>query len=685
MKLLKKLTVYLLLFVFALTAFCSCNNNQENPDGELDPSVQPINKRTFNGTHVFTAPDTNQDFIKDGTTDYVLVVPKVESSDMATADSEFCYFFMQATGINIPVITDEGLTHNADAKYVSLGETELFKSSGITLDKAQLGKDGVRIITKDNTIYILGGSDQGVIFAVYDFMTIYFNFEIYHKDCIVIDSVSNAKLKNFDVTDIPDVGYRGTGLWTIITGDWLKRNRTPYVYSARLFQVHDIIGAANSPSKAVHNSLNWLPPDQYLNSHPDWYCGAGGEDICYTAHCTEAERAEAAEKGEWTELDLMVEACADKAIDTFKIHNIKNNPLMDIITLTRQDTRAGCTCEACEEENLRYGSYAGSAVKFMNMLRTRIDEKLAELSDENSPSYDPNVNLYKRDDWTLTFFAYFSFEEAPRYHLEELELVDGVSVFMALSESFDYQKSVYASANAHARENVERWMSLGDKPLFWVYSTKFKSYMYPVDTFNFYNGEGYSYLASFNPKFIYNNTQGPQAGTTTAWHNLKNWLEYKLQWDSSLNAEDLINEYLDAMYLDAAPYMKKLFEAMRLQASVVSVQYNSATILGDGTNLDNANFWPYNTVLSWLDICQDAQSAIKKYETTDPALYKSLRQHIDTEWLSPAYMILKLHKDNLPATEKQQLIQKFKSVVGELGITMVSEHNGPMSSFIDSL
>ena len=169
-------------------------------------SVERVERNVYNGTHVLTAKETEKDFVKNGRCDYVLVTPKEDSKLLRDAKNEFLYFFEMATGITMKTATDEGLTHNANSKYISLGETTLLNSANIQWDKKQLGTDGVRIATKDNSVFLVGGSDVGTVNSVYTFMELTFGLQVYYYDCIEIEkNVVNKKLKAYDVTDIPDI------------------------------------------------------------------------------------------------------------------------------------------------------------------------------------------------------------------------------------------------------------------------------------------------------------------------------------------------------------------------------------------------------------------------------------------------------------------------------------------------
>ena len=171
----KKRIIALLLAITAclttaLTS-CSCNGNEDlgssSSDGGLNEQTQSYGK-----THDFTMTETENYLVENGQTDYVLVLPENAGTYEKVARDEFIEFFRQATGIKIKAIQENevGLTHDANAKYISLGNTKLLETAALEVDYTELGTQGVRILTKDKSVYLIGGGSQGVLYAVYDFM-----------------------------------------------------------------------------------------------------------------------------------------------------------------------------------------------------------------------------------------------------------------------------------------------------------------------------------------------------------------------------------------------------------------------------------------------------------------------------------------------------------------------------------
>ena len=191
-------------------SFASCTlNNGGGTNGPIETVENEYPRLTFTGAHNFTATDTDKYLVKNGATNYKIVVPDgTLSSRLNKAKTEFVYLFAQATGITLDVVSDAGLTHNANNCYISLGETNLLATSGITVDKEYLGSEGARIVTQGNTIFLFGGGDFGTQYAVYTFMEQNFHMEQYTATVMAIDKVTDFKLKQYDITDLPDLKKR---------------------------------------------------------------------------------------------------------------------------------------------------------------------------------------------------------------------------------------------------------------------------------------------------------------------------------------------------------------------------------------------------------------------------------------------------------------------------------------------
>ena len=75
----------------------------------------------------------------------------------------------------------------------------------------------------------------------------------------------------------------------------------------------------------------------------------------------------------------------------------------------------------------------------------------------------------------------------------------------------------------------------------------------------------------------------------------------------------------------------------------------------------------------WLDKIDTAWSLIEKYKTNDPDTYKMLKEHIDIEWVCPAYYMVTCNADSLSDDRYNELVNYFKTNISALRDFRISE------------
>ena len=118
-KLTRTLITIILMLTLSVTAF-ACGEEA----GIVEETREPIEKvRYTEGVHDFTAPDIEGKWlIKDGATDYAIVLPATLDKILSKAYEEFKLLFTRATGIStMNVVRDTEVTWTEDVKYISIG------------------------------------------------------------------------------------------------------------------------------------------------------------------------------------------------------------------------------------------------------------------------------------------------------------------------------------------------------------------------------------------------------------------------------------------------------------------------------------------------------------------------------------------------------------------------------------
>ncbi len=677
--------VMALVLSLGIVGCSGCNSKKNSTTNENTTGT--VEKLSFEGTHVFNVTETSEYLVENGQTSYVALV-NYENDALglnAIMRSEFSTFFKMATGININFLSDAGYEWNEDAKIISIGDTEALEQAGLALNPTEWSNDGARIQTIGNSIFLYGGDLTGCLYAVYDFLQYEFNFEYYYTDCYDIDTgIKNVTLKNYDITDIPDIEKRSPSygwLYSVYSGttDDEKydryRARMPYTNQDYLLPIYTkwIEDNNNSVSgltyASIHNVLEFVPlADYYYNenfreesfyymneNHPKWY-SADLKQVCFTAHGDEAELAK------------MIDVFAQKIIQSLTVNTPTKAPLKNTVTITIEDGAFHCTCEACLAQSEQYGGSASKesaiAIRFINRVAEVVDAWM-EL---------PENAEYKRD-LTYLFFAYNFYIDPPvvvnaegKYEAfsyinengekEYTRCSDNVGVYFC--PAGDRTCSIYNEKNDETREQFAQWQAVSDSIWAWSYSTNFKAYNYFSDTFARFTSEYWQLNAASNVSFAYNNSQAYCTQSGTAFHTLKSYLDSKLMWNCNLEENVLIEKYFNAMYKDAADVMYRYFTEMRLHCTTSIAASDRC-----GIGVVQTSYWPYNFLKGCMDYCDVAIQKVEKYKTTDPTLYEKIVNHIEVEWFSPAYIIWTLggYKQNLSAEELATFKPRFKNAI----------------------
>ncbi len=642
----KKIVCLSLTLCMSLSAFATwgCGN-----DGS---TVQITEKATFTGVHDYTAPDVSGEeyILKDGEFKYALLIPENPTKAIEQAKQEFVLLFKRATGVTISnIVRDGSVTYTEDAKYISFGENKYMQSAGITYDKEQLKESGSRIITKGKSIFLLGGMDIGVITSVYNFMQIYFNYEYYYRNCLEIDTgVKTVKLKNFNVTDVPDIdrahishangslfdakrdedskAYGETAAEEVLYRK--ERYRDFNNYGPFMMPIYSEFDNVNSASAGFHNVFEYCPPtDPTTNSN--WIADSGTQ-ICFTSHGVEED------------LIAMKQHFAKKIENTLKLIPYEVNPYGSVVTITMEDNDELCNCEACMEAYAKDGETRnGAVIRFCNDVMDLVYEWM------DQPGNEP----YKRD-LTCLFFAYSSICKPPAVKNEQTgkwqalpgcEMSEHVGTYFAPNTEFCFYADLYNPVNQRGKDFLEAWLDMTDNFYFWGYGGFHKTSCYYMNNENLFNNDFFRLLASKNCRYFYNEVLDG-GDDQTAWNNLKAYISYKLAWNCNLDVDTLTKNYFRAMYKDAADTMISLYKEHRL--------FFDYTMTANEAVKKNTTFYglwaektiyPYETLKSFLAQIDKALLDIEKYKTTDSDLYDVVRSRIELESVSVLYMILDIH------------------------------------------
>lgn len=664
----KKIMAALLAVSMLFVSACgSCGGKPEDPTA-----------KTGRGTHVYNNTETNAYIVKDGKCDYEILIPENASETLKNAAQELNLFFKEATEISLSIVTET----KENGKYLSIGETELYKTSGLSADKT-LGTDGYKITTKGSNVFMYGYKDKGALYAVYGLLNDLFGFEAYYVDTYGVEkNVTEKKLVNYDVTEIPDFAVRANG-FEIQTANpqWEQRMKID-----EMWDMFEDLSVKNGVGK-THNSMLILDQDLYNDSkvegqkyklknfnddteyemyHPEWYWKAyynyKGNQLCFTAHGDDAS---------W---ELMMKTVADQMIEAIKN---TQRPAGEVIRMqfSISDNSGKCGCDACNAAVEEYGTYTGLNIKACNKLSDLVQAWME--SDAGKP--------YARD-FEIYFLAYEQMQYVPVKTVNGEKVVtikckENVVPIIAPAH-MDFTASINAEINKTDKADMSEWKNVASTMFLWSYSTNFYHYFIMYDNFGEMQ-EYYQFCYDIGISEIREQSQTGQYGGASGFQNLKAWLQSKLQWNVELDFNELLDDYFDAYFGPASEKMRQVFDETRTHIAKQKAREDKPFGGRDSMFLTTANdpdYWSIPLLEYWRDLCEEAIDTLEPLKMTDSAQYQTYYDHIVMERISYVYMLATIFEDDLGDAKLAEARSTVLTDVSRLGIPLASWY----TTFLDA-
>ena len=698
----RKIIKTLIVAVLAITVILSsCAKKQGG---------NPNSPEIYENPHVYTAPEVaderyilrNKEFL------YTVVVPENITKRENIAKNEFIALLKRATGAVANVIVDTTITnYNPNGKYISIGQTSLIKKAGISINRDALKSNGVRIITKHDNIFLMGGVSDGAINAVYDFFNICFDYEWYGRNNIYInDKIDNLKLRNFDVVDIPKINTHQI-TYAPMAGSLDKPTEldkkalaSPYLddtdieYDLKMRSVRNRYGGKSEyrymfPASGIkngknsvgsqHNVLNIFSKETAEQNGWDWddkWLSDAGNQICWTAH------------GDIDAYKRMIDFAVMRVIGYMKDYPPKSWPEMTKMMFGVEDGDKVCRClgeHGCLETEANYGGYAGAAIRFCRLVHDKVRAWLD----------DPLNKEYYRPEFKIIFFANHGTTTPPVYKNDKGEwradegIFDGMNwlvgqgVFDGEAEQFrdrmfdnlviwkNFTPSYFdvTSDNSETKQVVEEftgWSAIIDDVQTWNYAEFFLNHSYFIDYLSLWNKNLIEFYDNIGVEHMLTELCGSAFDAVTAWGDLYFYMITKLSWSCEVSSEELISKFMKAHYGPAGDTMKNLYYAQKHHfQKIATEQYNNK---GVNFNLSKSSWskklYPYNKIKEFIDYIDQAYKDIEDDKNLSSDKREVYKDRIDVEGISHYNALLEIYSEANPTpyTQEQKLIYKARAM-----------------------
>ena len=543
-------------------------------------------------------------------------------------------------------------------QVLSLGKTAARAGAACCVNVKDLKNDGFVIFSDGKNVYFDAATSRGILYAAYEYVERFFGVRFL--------TAKSEHVPKSDALPIPDeeiVSEPSFAMRTYLTADVFQEHASiPFLAKTRTKDVFtEIPESVGGPvhvygRNVSHNFHYYVPFEVYGNEHPEFYrFFYENEEILPTIDITNG----ITEDGK---LDESMPISVAKIVVDEMIKDLHRYPDVDIFMLTQEDGRHYFEDERNTLQEQKY-KRSGMLVRFCNVI-------VREL------------NRYAREHMggrviRIMTFAYDYASEAPVYErdgqiypLDATVIADeNLIIQFALFSNgvYDYFSEKQIPA---VRKSMREWRYVAKRFWFWAYDISFYRYLGYFDSFDNIQK---NVLGFKNYGIEYLCMQGPHDSHSNWQANIRGYVYRKLMWDCSLDAQKLMDEYIDLYYASAASAVREVMQKFHSHYQKLLREGCDLTFITRGTHTD-ARFNPKEMLEECVTIIESAEDELLCSDSSQKhknELYERLEQVKATP-----LMLLVDHFDeyypNQPE-KKERYYQKYHKCMREGNLDMSGE------------
>lgn len=600
-------------------------------------------------------PVEDKYLVKDGETEYVLVLPKHAMEYEELAAEEFKTFMQQATGCVFKTVDDDD---EIEGNYISIGITEQVKAAfpDLQIGKISGKQSAYYLATKDDNLYVVcppGFKGAGTLYGIYDLLHDLVGYTYYDETEIYVEETPDVNLWNYEG------GFAGSSIdmrthsTSTIYSDNTYNTRLRYINFSRGSEWNQLTVGHSQLTAYLHPTFTDDAGVPYGVSHPEWFVdpyemipSKSTNQLCWTAGGSEES------------LKQMQQVVADQLISFLQMDTTAN-----YFMFGQHDNHDACNCEGCQAAlNEWAGTQCGLQIGFFNGVLDIVNA----WQEENQPGREVYYVIYA-----------YSFTEAPPIKTDEDGKIAPYSEkvipntrmkVMWAPVTANYAFPFNSPVNVKNENDLQGWKTVCSSGQLFAYLYDLNIGYYFINFFNFgtvqsmvqeLEDAGCTYLLIQGPS-DQKNVPGFQA--------LRTYCNANVMWDSERNFQELAADFIQHYYKDAAEPMQELFDMICER----NAYYAAALDVGLGT----INAYPTLTELyprafteRMEQIFKRALDAIEHYSEEDPALYQLLKDRIMKEYLCVIFLKCTVYGDYYTSEEMDEMRELWNEYITRFGIT----------------
>lgn len=421
------------------------------------------------------------------------------------AAKEFQSHFELAGGVKLPIVK----AIDRPDHHVFIGPGKLMRCSALGFDVNEFDDEDLRIVVRDNNIVIAGGRPRGTLYGVYTFLEDYLGIRFLTAEHTHVPRIGKWHMIGpVDRFYHPPFDFR----WSA----YPEVGQNP-VFAARL-RVNTVprdpnLGGCTKVNLVTHTFFRQVPVKEYGKEHPEYYSMIDGK-----------RHVEFKGKGVYYNQLCLTNPDVLRIVTEAVMAKLKANPDVGSISAGQNDGNLYCQCPKCAAIDQREGSGAGSLITFINAIADKVAEKY------------PGV--------LVGTFAYNYTQKPPKSLKPRPNVLIQLCNRSCMLHPIDDPD---CPANAEFCRMLSGWGKICEHVYLWTYNNNTFNYLLPWPNLRVI-GPNINYFAANNVKGLFMCA----GGMSSEFSELRNYMMANLLWDPSRNGQQLMDEFLDLHYGQAA-------------------------------------------------------------------------------------------------------------------------------------
>jgi ABC-type transporter MlaC component len=414
-------------------------------------------------------------------------------------------FFSHTTDDQINIVYHNKLSSPADTlknymnkmlstKIVDNNSDSSLCTIALVSDKSMQG-DGFKIEATEKHIKISGSTPKAIEYGVYSLLEEW-GCRFYTPDCIEIPKHKTLKIPA-SRKESPKISHRET--------NFVNHKQNSFM------QWHKLHDHRHEFGMWVHTFDDLIPPVVYFEAHPEYFAEINGHRIQNGQLCLSNK-------------DMLEELTSNLE----KL--ILAKPESSHWSVSQNDHYNVCQCEECKKQYIKYGTYSGAMIHFVNQVAKHFPNK------------------------TISTLAYQYTRSAP-VNIKPADNVNVVLCTIECNRSMPLQNDPRSSSFV---KDLNDWAAITEDILIWDYTVQYRNLVSPFPNHNVLQDN----IQFFVENNSYKMFQQASGSSYSDFKELKQYMLAKLLWDPYINIDSIRQDFLIGYYKEAAPFIDQYLTKM---------------------------------------------------------------------------------------------------------------------------